>query len=340
MFDIDFYMRHALTGTLERNENPVVYNIETTNACNMTCQMCPRTTLMTRPVETMEPGLFEKIINQMKPHNEHLWKKWVDFVKMTYAIYPNEMNENHFFLYIIPKVVQLHGYGDPLLDKNMGRYVKYLTDRGFDSYFSCNPANIDIDRTIEMFANGLTYIKYSVESVKDDMHKELRGSKSDFYKSYNNILDVMAIKKAMGLKTVIVITMLNLNREGQREEFQELQRLFETRDVYVYLKSEDTQWYRGDKHGTKSIHWSEPCKHPWMSMTIKSNGEVCQCMEDFNNAIVLGDTHTETLYDIWNGEKYEQLRRDHLELTPGIQCTENCDMELIGDGCLKKTAYI
>jgi len=262
-----------------------------------------------------------------------LWRKWVDFVKMTYVIYPDEMSENHFFLYVIPRVVQLHGYGDPLLDKNMGRYVKYLTEKGFDSYFSCNPANIDIDKTIEMFANGLSYIKYSVESVKDDMHKELRGSKSDFYKSYNNILDVLAIKKAMELKTVIVITMLDLNRKNQNEEFKELQRLFEPHNVYVYLKSEDTQWYRGDSHGTKSIHWSEPCKHPWMSMTIKSNGEATQCMEDFNNAIVLGNTKHESLFDIWNGKAYDAFRQNHMTKEPGIQCTDNCDMKLMGGEC-------
>ena len=31
-----------------RSREPVVYNIETTNACNMRCAMCPRTTMMTR----------------------------------------------------------------------------------------------------------------------------------------------------------------------------------------------------------------------------------------------------------------------------------------------------
>ena len=62
--------------------------------------------------------------------------------------------------------------------------------------------------------------------------------------------------------------------------------------MYLYLKSEDQQWYRKDYHGTQSVHWSECCKHPWMSMTIKSNGEACMCMEDFDNEIVLGDART------------------------------------------------
>jgi radical SAM protein with 4Fe4S-binding SPASM domain len=65
-------------------------------------------------------------------------------------------------------------------------------------------------------------------------------------------------------------------------------------------------------------------------MTIKSNGELVECVEDFNNEIILGDAKTELLTDIWNGEKYNRFRLDHFDLTSGIKCTEQCDMQLIG----------
>ena len=214
MFDIGFYMKsydfmnngrnerikdkqdtfNYLEGL--RNKEPIVYNIETTNACNMRCEMCPRTTMMTRPVETMRIDLFSKIVGQLKPHTRDLWEKWEEFVQEQYGIMPTDMSENHFFLYVIPKVIQLHGYGDPLLDKNMGACVKLLADKGFYTYFSCNPANIDIEKTVNMFENGLSYIKYSIESVDDDRHKAIRGNASNFTESYNNILRIIDIKKA------------------------------------------------------------------------------------------------------------------------------------------------
>ncbi len=349
MFDIDFYMKSydvmqdARAGKIKdkekvlallesmRNKEPIVYNIETTNACNMRCEMCPRTTMMTRPIETMSIEMFKRIVDQLKPHKKEKWQEWEKFVQGKYGIKPSDMSENHFFLYIIPKVIQLHGYGDPLLDKNMGKCVKLLADKGFHSYFSCNPANIDIDRTIEMFGNGLDYIKYSIESVDDERHKAIRGKASNFTDSYNKILKILDLKKEKGFKTTIVITMLDLNKDWQKEDFAKLKKLFEGRDVYIYMKSEDQQWYREDYHGTNSVHWSEFCKHPWMSMTIKSNGEAAMCMEDYNNEIVLGDAFKDSLYDIWNGRKYEQFRRDHFDLTKGIKCTEECDMTLIGE---------
>ena len=349
MFDVDFFMKvKGLKRQLERgqaenkqhvsekleeirNKIPIIYNIETTNACNMKCQMCPRTTMMTRKVETIDPELFTHIVDQIEPHSPKLWNEWEQFIEHEYEIKKNAMSENHFFLDIIPKVIQLHGYGDPLLDKNMAKYVRLLTDRGIPSYFSCNPANINVKKTIEIFENGLDYIKYSIESVDDEKHKQIRGKASNFTESYRKILELLEAKQQKGYKTTIIITMLDLNRETQNEEFAMLCRAFEGCDVYIYIKSEDQQWYRQYYHGTKSIHWSEFCQHPWMSMTIKSNGEAAMCMEDFDNEIILGDARKESLYDIWNGDKYNSFRFDHINLSSGMKCTARCDMKLVGD---------
>jgi radical SAM protein with 4Fe4S-binding SPASM domain len=348
MFDIEFYMkvydlkkrlmsgekmdREFLVEKLEsfRSPQPVVYNIETTNACNMRCEMCPRTTIMTRPIETMKPDMFKRVIDQLSPFTPEQIARWEAFAEKNYGIKKNEMSENHYFLYVIPRVIVLHGYGDPLLDKNMPQYVKWMTEKGLESYFSCNPANINMDRTIETFENGLGYVKYSIESVDDLRHKEVRGQASNFTESYKNILKLLDLKAQRNYKTTIVITMINLNKPWQQDEFEKLQEAFKGMDVYVYLKSQDQMWYEDNKQQTKSIHWLEFCQFPWSSMTIKSNGEAVECVEDFNNEIILGNVATESLRDIWNSEKYKQFRNDHFDLKPGIKCTEQCDMNLIG----------
>jgi radical SAM protein with 4Fe4S-binding SPASM domain len=287
--------------------------------------------MMTRSVETIDRETFVKVIDQLKPHSKELWDQWVHFVEREYNVKEDDMSENHFFLYIIPKVIQLHGYGDPLLDRHMTEYVSLLHERGFYSYFSCNPSNINLEKTCEMMDAGLDYIKYSIESVDDEVHKEIRGEASNFKKSFDMIMNVLDYKRSHNSNTVIVITMLDLNRTHQQKDFEMLLNAFEGLDVYIYLKSEDQQWYRKDFHGTKSVHWSEFCKHPWMTMTIKSNGEATMCMEDFNNEIVFGNVKKSSLYDIWNGEEYRQFRKDHFDLNPDIKCSGKCDMKLIGE---------
>lgn len=314
-----------------RSVDPIVYNIETTNRCNMKCKMCPRTTMMTREVDDIEKDTFINVVNQLRPHTAEEWERWVRFCETRYGIYEDEMSENHFFLYIIPKVIQLHGHGDPLLDANMPKYIKILKEKGFESYFSCNPANINLEKTFEMMDNGLDYIKYSVESVNDAEHKKIRGDASNFQGSFENVKKVLDYKKSSKAQTTIIITMLDLNRKAQKEDYSELRKRFEGLDVYIYLKSENGQWYRQDFHGTKSIHWSEICKHPWMTMTIKSNGETTMCMEDFNNEIIMGNANIQSLRDIWNSETYMKFRRQHLFASDNIKCVNQCDMKLIGD---------
>jgi MoaA/NifB/PqqE/SkfB family radical SAM enzyme len=314
-----------------RRKDPVVYNIETTNACNMKCRMCPRTTMMTRKVEPLDQETFDKIARQLKSFTNTEWNSWKSFAEKEYGIREDEVSENNFFLYIIPKVIQLHGYGDPLLDSKMVTRVGNLKKRGLWTYFSCNPSNINVEKNIELFETGLDYIKYSIEAVDDEEHKRIRGSESNFTDSYRNILKLLDEKEKRGLETVIVITMLDLRCEKQLENYDRLKKAFEGLKVYLYLKSQDQQWYEGKNQGTKSIHWSEICQHPWMSMTVKSNAEVVMCMEDFNNEIILGDARRESLPDIWNGARYEKFRRDQFNLTGNIKCIGQCDMKLIGN---------
>ena len=167
------YQREALWNELEtfRSKEPVIYNIETTNACNMRCEMCPRTTMMTRNIETMDMPTFKKIIAQLRPFSLSEWEIWQQFVEQEYKIDRSGMSENHFFLHIIPKVLVLHGYGDPLLDPLMPERVRLLSERSIPSYFSCNPANIDMEKSIEIFRSGLAFVKYSIEST-DDMRPQ------------------------------------------------------------------------------------------------------------------------------------------------------------------------
>ncbi|MBT6600033.1 MAG: radical SAM protein, partial [Nitrospina sp.] len=219
MIDINFYMKiagikqklmvgerpdsaHVLKAFESAlSQKPVIYNFESTNACNMVCGFCPRTNLMTREIESMPPELFNLVADQIEAHSEADWKRWEDFATTRYKIGPDEMSENHFFLYIIPRVIVLHGYGEPLLDRNLPGYVKYLSAKGIPTYFSCNPANIDVNKTIEFFECGLDYIKYSIDSVDDSTHKEIRGNASNFTKAYEKILKILEIKERRKLKS-------------------------------------------------------------------------------------------------------------------------------------------
>ncbi len=350
MIDINFYMaiqelKRELLGGEKRKEkyvfdffeenrskHPVLYNIETTNVCNMRCVFCPRTTRMTRKQEYMDMEVFECVIDQLKPFSEADIKKWDDFVEKEYGVLKNDIGENHFFLYVIAKVLTLHGWGEPLLDKYLAQRIALLTERGFATYFSCNPENINVDNVVEIFESGLDYFKLSIESVNDERQHNIRGGRSSYEDNLDKINQLLSHKKKSGYNTTIIVTMMNINTEDQENEFRQLVESLKGKDVYIYLKSRDNQWNLGTRNQTKAIHWLEFCHDPWSSMGLQVNGLVSACgREDYNNELIMGDSREESLLDIWNGEKYKEFRRKHFEMPNNFKCYNNCDSHLIGN---------
>ena len=292
-----------------RRKEPVIFNIETTNFCNMKCKMCPRTTQMTRPIETMSLETFKKIIDQVKPWSPSEWKNWLDFVKRNYKIHSDDM-ENDFFLYIIPKVINLHGYGEPLLDKTIYEKVAYMTEHNLQSYFSSNPYNVTVEKGKKLMDAGLSYFKLSGDSIK----------------LFEKTEDI--IKKLISMETH---TTFILDIVDNPKDYVKLQKMFKGYNAYMYQKSKDNQWYDEAKVEQTSIHWLEPCQFPWSSMSIMSNGSVVPCTQDFNNEMVMGNVNKQALKDIWKNVHYHKFRKNMLTKQTPCKCIDRCDMKLLGD---------
>jgi radical SAM protein with 4Fe4S-binding SPASM domain len=190
---------------------------------------------------------------------------------------------------------------------------------------------------MKLFEAGLNYIKFHTDAADDFSIKQIRGKQADFSGSYKKILDLLKIKKENDYKTTVVVTMLDLNKSNQQEEFEKLKKKFEGEDVYIYLKSQDQLWFDQTGAKTKAIHWLEPCQFPWSSMTIKSNGECAQCVEDYNKEIILGDAKEQSLIEIWNSNKYYEFRWLHILMDKKVKCTQECDMKLVGEYIKNKT---
>ena len=98
MYDIDFFKKtnnlkkKITSGLLKsadtedisieleslRKKSPHIYNIETTNYCNMKCVMCPRTMFMTRKNIWIDDKLFENLITDIKSHAQKNLENFVD----------------------------------------------------------------------------------------------------------------------------------------------------------------------------------------------------------------------------------------------------------------------
>lgn len=311
-----------------RPQEPKVFNVETTNLCNMKCSFCPRTTSMVRKNERMSIETFERVVSQIQPYAPYQLEQWRYFVSTEYGITPDQMSQDHFFFYIIPMVLTLHGFGEPLLDRDLSAKVALCTDRRIPTYFSCNPSNVKLDKTKEIIESGLNYIKFSIDSIDDDF---VRGQRSKFLDNFKKIEALAELKEKNNYKDLtIVITMINLSGQN-KEEWNRLQQIFKDMNIYIYLKDQDQVWHDGSKNENKSIDWNQFCCSPWYSMSILSDGSCVPCQEFYDKHIVFGNVKEQSLIQIWNGEQYKEFREKHMFNSSCNACSRPCDKRSVAE---------
>lgn len=317
-----------------RNKKVYIFNLETTNNCNMRCIMCPRTTAMTRKVKTINDNDFESIIEQVSPHTQKDLDNFLSFIDEEYGINELSRSENAFYFYVSSTCITLHGYGEPLIDPNIQNRVLACTKRNIPSYFSCVPANINVEKIKVLMENGLTIIKFSIDSLDDIEAQEIRGKKNNFTDAFRKIEELLVLKKENNFKTKIICTMLDLstNSESIKKQKRFIE-LFKDKDIFAYVKSLDNRWYNDldEELQNKSHYDSQYCEFPWSSLTIMSNGNVVPCTQDYDAEMCFGNIKETSLETIWNSDEYKEFRQWHISgnFPKGNKCNERCDIKKI-----------
>jgi len=312
-----------------RANTPYIFNIETTNNCNMSCVMCPRTKLMNRKITLLNDSSFDKLVNQITFHSKKDLLGFFNFVESEYGITKEEQSENAFYFYVISQALVLHGYGEPLLDPNIHKRIQSCSDRNIPTYFSCVPANIRHKQICQLFESGLDYIKFAIDALDDQGQKAIRGKNNNFQKSFDSIIELIKYKDMNpNINTQIIITMLSFaENEDQIEQFI---KLWSQYPVYYYIKSTDNRWYYQNSKRTKnrSHYISQYCEFPWTSLTVMSNGIVVPCTQDYNAEMVMGNIFDNSLEEIWNSKSYKDLRQYHINgnFPDGYKCKKRCDL--------------
>lgn len=326
------YLEIFLKFEQQRNMEPYLFNIETTNKCNMQCKMCPRTTKMTRKIQDMDSEIFKIVSEQIFPHKRHIFDRWIKFIEKEMGISVNDKGENPFYFFISSQAVTMHGFGEPLLDPFLESRIAMLTEKKLPTYFSCNPSNINLNKIERLFHAGLKYIKFSLDSISDEKMREIRGPYANYTKAKDRILRVIDLKEKNNYPVTIVVCMIKISKD-QDEEAKEFIKYWERQNVYVYIKSLDNQWYfkpeRSEK--PKSHYEYQYCEFPWTSLTVMVDGTVVPCTQDYNCEMNFGNVKKSSLKEIWNSKQYQEFRMMHItgKFPKNYKCKERCDLKKV-----------
>lgn len=135
--------------------------IEPTSRCNELCQQCPRTLLSREDDRDLSYDKFLYIVDQ----------------------FPT-----------LERVV-LHGLGEPLLNKELPRMVRYLKDRGVYVLFNSNGILLTEKRGQALIDAGLDEYRLSMDGASREMYAHVRGVDA-FDKIWRNAKAFISMQKA------------------------------------------------------------------------------------------------------------------------------------------------
>ena len=264
---------------------PIHLDIESTTACNMKCIMCPRTDMLL-------DGTFWKIEN----FNFEIYKKIID-----------EGTKNKKL-----KSIKLQYLGEPLINKKLHKMIKYAKDKGvIDVMFNTNATLLNRKRAIEIINSGVDKIYFSFDSPYREKYNKIRVD-GDYDQVLNNIRNFMALKKELNVSKPLTKVQMVLMKDNE-SEWEDFKKLFEpivdTVGYGVYLDHGTSNKIEQSKN--KKKHKPFCCPSLWQRMYVHTDGIVTPCCLDSKRKLVMGNIRKNSLTEIWNNKKYQEMRKLH-----------------------------
>jgi MoaA/NifB/PqqE/SkfB family radical SAM enzyme len=156
--------------------------IEPTSRCNELCQQCPRTLLSREEDRDLTYDEFRSIVDQFP---------------------------------VLERVV-LHGLGEPLLNKDLPRMIRYLKERGTYVLFNSNGILLNEKRGQALIDSGLDEYRLSMDGSTREMYAHVRGVDA-FDKIWRNVRAFIARQTAQNASKPVVSLWFTAMRENLHE---------------------------------------------------------------------------------------------------------------------------
>jgi len=267
---------------------PVVYQIELTNHCPMSCVMCARTTGMTRELGYMDEFLFKRIIQQASGFSSRI-----------------------FF----------HHFGDSLLHPKLGNFIRYANQYNIKTFLSTNPVLLNEGRSRELVDSGLYELVLSLDGITSKTSTTIRGqSARNVDLAEKNILSFIKYRGTINSKIPFLIMQIVRQKENLHEIEPWINKWSKVRGIDRVKVKTYVTWDGQDQY-INSLKPNEPppnlskivCDKPWTSVTILWDGRVVPCCFDYDGIYVIGDINKQSLQEIWDGKEIRNLRQCHSE---------------------------
>lgn len=262
-------------------EFPLTVTTELTNACMLRCSFCPRKDLK-REVGYMPDSLFKKLVDECIQHP--------------------------------PMRIVFDKDGDPLADPNIVKRLKYIKDQDENVFVSFNTPGIHLPDEIAygLVDEGLGQICFSLLAERPETYEKITGA-GLYYTAYENILKFVRIRDELGGRTRVVVKMVDspLITQKEKADFR-INWSSEDRRVDYVTVDREFDWHNLYEH-RREVKRTELCGDLFTALNVNWSGSVSMCCLDMGEEWIVGDSNTQTLKEIWDSPRMEDLRRKHID---------------------------
>ncbi len=286
--------------------SPPIVMIEPTNICNLQCPLCPSGN-----------GTLKRVKGYM---SFDVFKKIIDYIEKTAFM------------------VVLWNQGEPYLNKDFSKMVKYASDRDLFTLVSTN-GNIDYNAE-EVVNSGLDSMIVSLDGTTQETYNKYRvNGKLD--KVIKGVKEIVAAKKKLN-RTNPLLRWQFLVMKHNEHEIEEIQQLskelgvdnLELKSVQIYSK-EDVQTFlpENPKYRRYKVNGNNfelkfgiknRCRRIWTNAVVNWNGEVAICCFDKDGDFKVGNVKDSTLTQLWKNQNIMKVRNQILKDRKQIPICRNC----------------
>jgi len=274
---------------------PFVLFIDPASKCNFQCTFCP----------TGDRDLIEKTGRFQGVLKLERFKKIIDEL----SLFPEKI-----------KVLRMYKDGEPLLNKNLAKMIEYAKQSGNVPYIdtTTNGTLITPERMGPIIEAGLDKINISVDGMNIEQYQKFTKFDFKFDEFIENIKWLYVNK---GNCEIAIKIPRELITEPQQQEF------YDTFGDYcdrIFIENFAPCWPVFDieeRTGFKITEgiYQQPitpvntCPYIFYAMSVNAGGEVSSCFLDWERKLIVGDTKSQTIKEIWNSDAFNKLRIQHLE---------------------------
>lgn len=280
------------------NSHPLYLIIDSGNICNLRCPQCPTgLRLPGRKRRLMRFSEFKKIFDQ---------------------------------LYEYAFVVILYDWGEPFLNPEIFKMVRYIQKKNVGTIIGSNFTTVKEEDIDKILSSGLEHLELSIDGATPETYSTYRRG-GDFQKVITNVKKLVERKRSQGKKLPFIRWQFIVNRfnEHEIEKARRVGRELGVDAVTFYTRFKPTDFifafgnqvivkemeeWLPRKHPEYRIDYSKPfpykgpCKGLWQSITINSDGGVSPCCGLYDEKWDLGNLLKEPFTKVWNSQFYQAAR--------------------------------